>query len=132
MATYIGLLTDAISVGTFGVKTVEHKNIKGLKSQSLRDNMTPIELTLTTLGEQATHEIIKATNPTNLRGHIGVAEQGGRIAGTARVNIERATGNRVISSANYLTAKQREMNAEKNKGIDEIMKRLLNGGKKDK
>ena len=42
MATYIGLLTDAISVGTFGVKTVEHKNIKGLKSQSLRDNMTPI------------------------------------------------------------------------------------------
>ena len=69
MSRYIGLLTDAISVETFGIKTARHKQIKGLKSQNLRDNMTPIELTLTTLGEQATTEIIKSSNPNSLPQH---------------------------------------------------------------
>ena len=93
VAEYIGLLTDAISMGTFGLRTTQHKKIKGLgKSHNLRDNMTPIELTLTTLGEQATREITRSTNPNNLQGHMAVASQGGRIAGTARKNIENATG----------------------------------------
>ncbi len=78
---YVAFLTDAISLGTFGIKTAEHKRIKGLKSQPLRDNMTPIELTLTTLGEQATREITKSTNPSTVQQHMNVASQGGRIAG---------------------------------------------------
>lgn len=126
MAKYIGLLTDTISVGTFGIKTSTHKEIKGLKSQNLRDNMTPIELTLTTLGEQATREIGKVTAPTTLQQHIKVASQGGRIAGSARTNIERATGQKVVSSTNYLTTRQRENNAIKNEKFNEVMHKLLN------
>lgn len=110
MTRYIGLLTDAISVGTFGVSTKEHKAIKSLKGQSLRDNMTPIELTLTTLGEQATAEITKSTNPQSIQQHMNVASQGGRIAGTARKNIENATGQKVLSKHNYLTERQRKNN----------------------
>lgn len=110
MSKYIGILTDAISVGTFGVSTSQHKAIKGLKGQSLRDNMTPIELTLTTLGEQATAEITKSTNPQTLEQHRNVASQGGRIAGNARKNIENATGTKVLSNTNYLTERQRKNN----------------------
>ncbi len=127
MTKYVGLLTDAISVGTFGIKTSEHKQIKGLKSQALRDNMSPIELTLTTLGEQATREITKAMNPKGLQQHMYVAGQGGRIAGDARKNIENATGKRVVTSTNYLTAKQRENNAlVENANLDEILTKHLN------
>jgi len=132
MASYIGLLTDAISVGTFGVNTTQHKSIKGLKGQSLRDNMTPIELTLSTLGEQATHEIMKSTNPDSLRAHLNVADQGGRIAGTARINIERATGRKVVSSQNYLTSRQREANGGENKDLDGIIDKLLGKTKPNK
>ncbi len=124
---YIAFLTDAISLGTFGIRTAEHKRIKGLKSQPLRDNMTPIELTLTTLGEQATREITKSTNPTGVQQHMNVASQGGRIAGNARVNIERATGKPVVSNTNYLTPKQRENNAKTNpKNLNEVLDKLLN------
>lgn len=126
MGNYIGLLTDAVSVGTFGIKTTEHKQLKGLKGQSLRDNMTPIELTLSTLGEQATREITKSTNPTDLQQHMSVAGQGGRIAGSARLNIERATGKKVVSSTNYLTARQRQNNALGNSEFNQIMHKLLN------
>lgn len=84
MTDFIALLTDAISVATFGITTSEHKNIKGLAKQGLRDNMTPIELTLTTLGEQATTEIVRNTNPTSFQQHKNAAARGGSIAGTAR------------------------------------------------
>jgi len=127
---YVAFLTDAISLGTFGIKTAEHKRIKSLKGQSLRDNMTPIELTLTTLGEQATREITKSTNPSSVQSHMNVARQGGRIAGTARVNIERATGKPVVSTTNYLTDRQRKNNALSNpKNLDEILRQLLGPSK---
>ena len=126
MTDYIGLLTDAISLGTFGLRTAEHKAFKGLKSQNLRDNMTPIELTLTTLGEQATREITKSTNPQSVQQHMAVADRGGRIAGTARRSIENATGQRVVSSTNYLTPRQRENNAQSNpRNLGEMLAKLL-------
>lgn len=106
MSRYIGLLTDAISIETFGIKTARHKQIKGLKSQNLRDNMTPIELTLTTLGEQATTEIIKSSNPNSLPQHTFAAKKGGKIAGNARRQIEKITGTSVVSGKNYLKIKQ--------------------------
>lgn len=126
MSKYIGLLTDAISVGTFGIKTSKHKAIKGLSSQNLRDNMTPIELTLTTLGEQVTREITKSTNAISLTQHKDAAKQGGRIAGAAKTDIEKATGNKVVSQINYLTPKQRENNSKEipefNRAIQELIK----------
>jgi prophage antirepressor-like protein len=127
MTPYIGLLTDAMSVETFGINTKTHKEIKGIKGQSLRDNMTPIELTLCTLGEQATTEIIKVVNPMTYQTNRNCAVEGGHIAGQARRQIERATGNKVVSSQNYLTEKQRQNNA-KNRlpGLNELLDRLLN------
>lgn len=123
---YAGLLTDAISVETFGIGVKAHKQFKGLKGQSLRDNMTPIELTLTTLGEQATTEIMKATNPEGYQKHLNVARQGGHIAGQARKDIERATGMKVVSSTNYLTARQRENNAkDQSPGLNELLRKFL-------
>ncbi len=56
-----GILTDVISKGTFGIKTKEHKQVKGLKSQNLRDHMSPLELALTMLGETTTAEVAKTT-----------------------------------------------------------------------
>jgi prophage antirepressor-like protein len=126
MKEWIGVLTDAVSVGTFGVSTRQHKEIKGLKAQqSLRDNMTPIELTLTTLGEQATQEITKSTNPQDLTQHHNAARQGGSIAGAARQKIEYLTNKKVVSSENYLTSEQRIKNFEKNKSINNIFQNLL-------
>jgi len=125
MARYIGLLTDAISVETFGVSTSQHKLIKGLKNQPLRDNMTPIELTLTTLGEQATTEITKANNPTSVQQHMSIASQGGRIAGGARRNIENATKQKVLSDKNYLTKQQRENNKKSLPDVGSILDEIL-------
>ena len=125
MKEYIGLLSDAISIKTFGLRTREHKELKGLKSQNLRDNMTPIELTLTTLGEQTTREITKSVNPNTLQQHMGIAEQGGRIAGDARKKIESATGKNVVSTKNYLTAKQRENNTKGAGSLDDALRGIL-------
>jgi hypothetical protein len=130
MNEYIGILTDAISVETFGIATKDHKQLKGLTTQNLRDNMTPIELTLTTLGEQATSEIIKAVNPITLDDNKRVAKRGGHVAGVAREQIEQETGQKVISPQNYLTARQRENNALKNSEFDRIMQKLLDLPKK--
>src|SRR5258708_6675632 len=70
------ILTDAISVETFGITTKEHKTIKGLgKAHGLRDNMTPIELTLTTLGEQATTEIAKTQNVQGMVENLEAAKK---------------------------------------------------------
>lgn len=124
MSEYIGILTDAISVEAFGISTRDHKAMKGLKGQSLRDNMTPIELTLTTLGEQATSEIVKTTNPQNLTQHKNAARRGGAVAGSARREIERATGRPVLSSKNYLTERQRSNNAKDN-ALDEMLNKYL-------
>jgi DNA-damage-inducible protein D len=129
MKRYIGLLTDAISVGTFGVSTSEYKAIKSLKSQSLRDNMTPLELTLTTLGEQATAQITKTNNPSSLQQHMNIANQGGRIAGSARRSIENATGQKVLSKSNYLTDTQRRNNAKLLPNYGDLIDDLLGGGK---
>ena len=127
MRKYIGLLTDAISIETFGITTKNHREMKGLKNQNLRDNMTPIELTLTTLGEQATSEIAKATQPKSLEANKSVARWGGKIAGGARKEIEEATGQPVLSKQNYLTERQRQNNAKElpdqfNQAIAKILK----------
>lgn len=128
MRDYIGLLTDAISVQTFGIGTGEHKRIKNLASHhSLRDNMTPIELTLTTLGEQATTEIVKSTNPVTLNENKNAAVRGGRIAGTARREIEAATNQKVVSQNNYLTTRQRGNNASlETPNLDQLLQKFLN------
>lgn len=93
-------LTSAVHRGTFGVTPKVHKEIKGLKSQNLRDNMTTLETVLTMLGEATTAELTKANNPSGFTENMQVAQQGGSIAGEARKGIERLTGKPVISPIN--------------------------------
>ena len=118
------VLTDAISVATFDITTREHKEIKGLKSQPLRDNMTPIELTLTTLGEQATKEIAKTRDAKGMPQNIEVAKAGGNIAKVARLQLEDATKTKVVSKQNYLTERQRKNVALPNEFV-EVVKKIV-------
>lgn len=94
-----GLLTDFITRQWSGMKTREYKNLKGLKKESLRDNMTNIELALNTLAEASTTEISKQQNPETLSQHIKVAKSGGNVAKVARTELESKLGRSVISSA---------------------------------
>ncbi|HVQ44590.1 MAG TPA: Bro-N domain-containing protein [Candidatus Saccharimonadia bacterium] len=119
------ILTDAISIETFGLSTAKHKELKGLKSQSLRDNMTPIELTLTTLGEQSATEITRANNAQGKWQNLTAAKAGGKIAGNARMQLEEATGQTVVSDQSYLTERQRQNNAQIEATINDTLSRIL-------
>lgn len=129
-----GILTDAISVATFDITTKQHKEIKGLgKTHNLRDNMTPIELTLTTLGEQATTEIAKTRDTKGLYQNKEAAKEGGNIAKVARLQLENATKRLVVSKENYLTERQKK-NLELPEGLEKTIKDILDSKipKKDK
>ncbi|MEO5950627.1 MAG: Bro-N domain-containing protein [Candidatus Saccharimonadales bacterium] len=112
-AHHIAVLTDAVSIKALGITTNDHKAFKGLVGQNLRDHMTPIEMTLMTLGEQATTQIVKARKPVGLAAHRVAATEGGGIAGNARKQIEEASGTSVISPINFLTDRQKLNNAKK-------------------
>ena len=91
------LLTDEISKASFGVSTKQHKNYKGLRKESLRDNMTNAELIITMLGELATTEISKSEDPEGFEESKIVAKRGGNIAGNARRELEANTGRKIVS-----------------------------------
>jgi len=80
----------------------EYKEFKGLRKESLRDNMSDIEVTLADLGELATREIAKKRNPQGLKENMEVARRGGKVAGNARVDLETEIGKSVITKNNAL------------------------------
>ncbi len=96
------ILTAEISKATFGLIPSDYKKIKGLKSQNLRDHMTDLELIFSMLGEASTTAIVKTKNPSGLKQNKEVAKQGGKIAGDARKALEKETGEKVVSTENYL------------------------------
>ncbi|MBE5046137.1 MAG: Bro-N domain-containing protein [Alistipes onderdonkii] len=96
-------LTDIITLGWSGMTTRQYKQYKGLKTESLRDNMTNLELVLNMLAEATTTEISKERKPRTIVANRAVAAQGGRIAGNTRREIEAQTGKKIVSP---LTAKQ--------------------------
>lgn len=96
-------LTDIITLGWSGMTTRQYKQYKGLKTESLRDNMTNLELVLNMLAEATTTEFSKERKPRTTAANRAVAAQGGRIAGNTRREIEAQTGKRIVSP---LTAKQ--------------------------
>lgn len=103
-----GMLTDIITKQWSGMKTREYKDFKGLHKESLRDNMTNIELALNMLAEASTTEISKQQNPTSIGHHVNVAKSGGNVAKAARKELETKLGRSVISSAkaqDYLETK---------------------------
>ena len=92
------ILTDEITKAWSGMNTRQYKNLKGLKKENLRDNMTTLELVLNMLAEATTTEISKQKAPEGLQENVEVARSGGKIAGDARKAIERQTGVPVITS----------------------------------
>ena len=96
------ILTNEISKAWSGLTTREYKKFKGLKKESLRDNMSTTELILNMLAETATKDIAEATNPQGLDENKQVAQDGGSIAGDARKSIEARTGKPVITSKNVI------------------------------
>lgn len=103
------MLTNVISTATFDGVTVQgHMQVKGLaKHHNLRDHMTDLELIFTMLGEKSTTEISRVRNAQGFDQNVRTARAGGKVAGTARRELEAQTGQRVVSSGNFLGAKQR-------------------------
>ena len=97
-----GILTDILTQEWSGMKTREYKDFKGLKKESLRDNMSNMELVLNMLAEVSTTEISKEKNPKTLEENKSVAKQGGSVAKEARKQIELQTGKPVITDDNFL------------------------------
>lgn len=92
--------TDEITRAWAGMSTRQYKNLKGLKKENLRDNMTTLELVLNMLAEATTTEISKTAKPATFAENKKVAQSGGAIAGHTRKEIEEKTGKPVISSKN--------------------------------
>ena len=94
------ILTDEISKAWSGMTTRQYKNLKGLKKENLRDNMSDTELVLTMLAEASTRDISKAAKPDGFAENVKVAKRGGNVADVARQQLEAETGHPVITAQN--------------------------------
>lgn len=106
------ILTAEISRATFGITPAEHKNIKRLKNENLRDNMTDLELIFTMLGEASTTEIAKVRDAKGFVQNKEAAKTGGKVAGNARKNLELETGENVVTSKTALPSKKDNLELE--------------------
>ena len=97
------ILTNEITQAWAGKSIKEYKKLKGLKKKSLRDNMTNLELVLNMLGEVSTTAISKKKRPEGFLANRQVAREGGRVAGKARVEIEKRTGESVVTGTSAKT-----------------------------
>lgn len=114
------ILTNEIYKTWSGMKASEYKAFKNIRKESLRDNMTDIEIALTNLGEIATREIAKAKKPYGLEQNKSVARKGGTIAKNAKDSIEKETGESVISKTNSLNYQYIEENKQIKEDKDKV------------
>jgi DNA-damage-inducible protein D len=96
------ILTAEIAKATFGLTPTEHKNVKGLERQNLRDHMTTLELIFSQLGEEMTRKLAVEQDAIGFNENAQAARQGGRAAGKARLAAEEETGVKVVSTDNFL------------------------------
>lgn len=94
------ILTDEITKAWTGLSTKEYKNLKGLKKENLRDNMSNLELVLNMLAEASTTEISKEKQPETFKENKKVARQGGLVANAAKNQLEETTGKKVVTGKN--------------------------------
>jgi len=109
------ILTAEISKATFGLTPSEYKKVKGLKSQNLRDHMTDLELIFSMLGEASTTKVTRAKNAKGFIENKVAARIGGRIAGNALKELEKESGEKVITSENYLPESKKSKELKKGK-----------------
>ncbi len=100
------ILTNIIHQEWSGVTVKDHKNIKGLKTQNLRDHMTEAELIFTALAELSTRQIAESEQATGMPKNKVAARKGGGIAKKARLELEQKTGKSVVSGSNFLPPKK--------------------------
>jgi DNA-damage-inducible protein D len=113
------ILTNEISHATFGVGIQQHKTIKGLKRENIRDHMTDLELILTMLGEE-TAKTLHQTRDTQGFDNLQVdVKEAGQVAGSTREDIERRTGQPVVSADNYLHLKKAKKKKSLKQGEEE-------------
>lgn len=103
------ILTNIIHQEWTDITVKQHKDLKGLKTQNLRDHMSEAELIFTALAELSTRQIAESTDATGMVENTTAAKTGGNIAKKARVELEQKTQKKVISSENYLPSSKRIM-----------------------
>ncbi len=96
------ILTNIIHQEWSGLSVKEHKNLKGLKSQNLRDHMNEAELIFTALAELSTRQVAESENATGMKENTKAAKEGGKIAKDARLQLENRTGKKVVTDENFL------------------------------
>lgn len=106
------ILTDEITKAWSGKTVNQYKSHKGLKKESLRDNMTNLEIVLNMLAEATTTEISKKEQPAGFEESLKVAREGGSVAGNARKDIEKRVGKSVVSSRNAKSPKELDVTVE--------------------
>ena len=109
------ILTNIIHQEWSGLSVKEHKNLKGLKSQNLRDHMSEAELIFTALAELSTRQIAESENATGMEENKASAKKGGKIAREAREKLELQTGKNVVTGDNFLPLKKNKAIEDKNK-----------------
>ena len=102
------ILTSEISKATFGLTPSEYKKFKGLKQQNLRDHMDDLELIFTMLGEASTTKIARNKDALGFDENKDAAKEGGTVAGVAREELERRSGENVVSNENYLNLTEKK------------------------
>lgn len=107
------ILTNIIHQEWSGLSVKEHKNLKGLKSQNLRDHMSEAELIFTALAELSTRQIAESENATGLDENKTSAKKGGKIAREAREKLELQTGQKVVTDNNFLPTKKQKLIKDK-------------------
>ena len=107
------ILTNEIANATFGMSVQEHKNIKGLKRENIRDHMTNLELILTSLGEATSAKLHQDRDTQGFSDLQRDAKEAGDVAGSTRRDIEQRTGTPVVSPTNYLHLTAGKRRAEK-------------------
>lgn len=112
------ILTDEITKAWSGFSVRQYKSHKGLKKESLRDNMTNLELVLNMLAEATTTEISKEKKPKNFSENKIIAQQGGTIAGNTRKEIEEKTGKNVVTSLNAKTVLEEKKKPKEIEGFE--------------
>lgn len=100
------ILTNIIHQEWSGLSVKEHKDLKGLKSQNLRDHMSEAELIFTALAELSTRQIAETENATGMEENKKSAKRGGKIAKEAKEKLELETGKKVVTDSNFLLNKQ--------------------------
>ena len=107
------ILTNIIHQEWSGLSVKEHKNLKGLKSQNLRDHMSEAELIFTALAELSTRQVAESENATGMEENKQAAIKGGKVANRAKEDFETTTGQKVVTGENFLPATKKPKQLKK-------------------